>query len=374
MKAIAIKPGQSGVEYLELEEPHITSPHDVKIRILQVGICGTDVEEVRGGRADAPQGDNSLVIGHEMFGQVVETGEKVTKVRPGDYAVFTVRRGCGQCEPCLNNRSDLCYTGDYEERGIKKIHGFETEYIVDEEKHLVKVPESIAHLGVLTEPMSVAQKAIDVALQIQKARFPKGVGEDWLEGRTALVAGVGAIGLLAAFVLRLRGAKVIGLDIVPETSKRIQILKAIGGTYLNGNHTDTYKIDDRQGQIDFIFEATGVAKLSFQLIDALGINGIYVMTGIPTGDRPVCILGAEIMQQIVLSNQVIVGSVNAGAEHFEMGIRDLEKAHNRFQKAIEGMITRKIHYKDFMQALDQRSEDDIKTVVEWSELSSEPIP
>lgn len=366
MKAIAISPGQTGVEYIDVEEPQLQSPYDVKMKILQVGICGTDVEEVYGGRANAPENQSRLIIGHEMLGQVVETGKEVAIVKAGDYAVFTVRRGCGHCDPCLKNRSDLCYTGDYKERGIKSLSGFETEFIVDHEKHIVKVPENIAHLGVLSEPMSVAEKAIDVALQIQSARLPKGTGEDWLEGKTALVAGIGAIGLLAAFALRLRGAKVLGLDIVDDSSKRPEILKAIGGTYINGNETDAYHIDDQYGQIDFIFEATGVAKLSFQLIDALGINGIYVMTGIPQGDRPVCILGAELMKQLVLTNQIIVGSVNAGAEHFAMGIHDLELAHNRWKEAIEGMITRRINYKDFMEALEHRSDDDIKTVVEWA--------
>ena len=48
-----------------------------------------------GGRALAPEGRTALVIGHEMIGQVVETGKSVTAVKPGDHAVFTVRRGCG---------------------------------------------------------------------------------------------------------------------------------------------------------------------------------------------------------------------------------------------------------------------------------------
>ena len=77
MKAIAITPGVPAAELLEIPEPQITASNQVKVRILEVGICGTDREEVTGGRADAPAGSRHLVIGHEMFGEVVETGVEV---------------------------------------------------------------------------------------------------------------------------------------------------------------------------------------------------------------------------------------------------------------------------------------------------------
>ncbi|MBZ0296636.1 MAG: alcohol dehydrogenase catalytic domain-containing protein [Anaerolineae bacterium] len=60
----------------------------------------------------ADAGETHLVIGHEMLGQVVEVGTDVTVVQPNDYAVFTVRRGCGHCAACAMNRSDMCYSGD----------------------------------------------------------------------------------------------------------------------------------------------------------------------------------------------------------------------------------------------------------------------
>src|SRR3954462_8837073 len=113
MKAIAIVPGTTTVGLVDRPEPSLLSAKDLKIKVWNVGICGTDREEAAGGRADAPEGKDKLIIGNEMFGQVVETGSDVTKVRPGDHAVFTVRRGCNGCAACLNNRSDMCYTGKY---------------------------------------------------------------------------------------------------------------------------------------------------------------------------------------------------------------------------------------------------------------------
>lgn len=373
MKALSIIPGQADVLLTDMPEPQITSATQVKIKIYEVGICGTDREEAMGGRADVPHGHDHLVIGHEMLGKVVETGSEVSTVSAGDLAVLSVRRGCGKCTSCLNNRSDMCATGDYTERGIKASHGYETEFVVDDEQYVVKVPESIRSIGVLAEPMSVAQKAIDEALTIQTSRLPEAEKGKWIAGKKALVAGTGAIGILAAIALRLRGAEVIGLDIVDEDTKRPTILKKIGGRYIDSRKIEVTNIDDTFGEVDFIFEATGVAEVGFNLIDVLGVNGIYVMTGIPHDDRPVCITGAELMKQIVLKNQIILGSVNAGPKHFEMAIKDLERAKNKWGDLMDEIITNRITYTDFKEALEQRSIDDIKTVVVWVDDNGEEL-
>ena len=118
MNAIAVVPGTKTVRLVDRPEPAIVAPDDIKLRVLRVGICGTDREEAAGGRAKAPPAHDDLVLGHEMFGQVMDVGRAVTLVKPGDYAVFTVRRGCGPCRSCAMNRSDMCRTGLYAERGI----------------------------------------------------------------------------------------------------------------------------------------------------------------------------------------------------------------------------------------------------------------
>jgi threonine dehydrogenase-like Zn-dependent dehydrogenase len=366
MKSISLLNETRQVQLVEMPEPTITGPDQLKIKILEVGICGTDREQVEAGYGDVPRGMDRLVIGHEMLGEVVETGADVKAFSVGDYAVLTVRRGCGQCVSCKSNRSDMCYTGQFTERGIKGHHGFETEYVVDEEQYAVKVPAALRTVGVLTEPLSVIEKAIDEAQAIQAARLPQVEAATWLIGKRALVAGLGPIGLLAAIALRLRGAEVIGLDIVDEGSKRPEILRKLGGTYIDGRKTKTSLLDDHLGQIDFILEATGVAELGFQLIDALGVNGIYVMTGIPHGDRPVCITGADMMKQLVLMNQIILGSVNASTTHYAHAIQDLEKAKAKWGKLVDEIITSRLPYHQFREALDLRSDNDIKTVLEWA--------
>jgi glucose 1-dehydrogenase len=366
MKAIALIPGTTEVSLIEVKDPVISSPNQIKLKVWEVGICGTDREEVSGGRAEAPVGQKQLVIGHEMFGQVTETGNAVTKVQKGDYGVLMVRRGCGECEACRNGRSDMCYTGNYTERGIKAANGFQAEYVVDEEQYLVKVPASMKEIGVLTEPMSVASKAIDESLRIQQARLGSFTNnKNWLEGKKALIAGLGPIGLMAAFALRLRGAQVIGLDIVDEASLRSQLLKQIGGKYIDGRKTQVADIDTTYGEADFIFEATGIANLQLQLIDALAVNGIYVATGIPGGNRPLNLSADSLMKQLVLKNQVLLGSVNASLHHYQMAVADLQGSLERWPSVIKSVITDRFPYTNFSRALKHPSPEEIKVVVEW---------
>lgn len=365
MKAISLIPGTTNVSLVDVEEPVIEYSDEIKIKVLEVGICGTDREEAEGGRADAPPGEERLILGHEMFGRVVETGKNVKSVQVGDYGLFTVRRGCAKCSACNTNRSDMCFTGDYTERGIKGKDGFQSEFVVDEEKYFVKVPDSIRNIGVLTEPMSIAAKAIDEAIAIQKARLDDFEDiETWMYGKKALVGGIGAVGLLAAFALRLRGAEVYGLDIVDENSLRPTILKQIGGKYIDGRKIKTVDLDDEFGEVDFIFEAAGFATLQIELLDALGINGIYVSTGIPAGNRPITIDGADLMRQLVLKNQVILGSVNASPRHFKIAVADLEGSNKKWPEAIQQLITERIPASEFKTAL-KASAEEIKVVVEW---------
>ncbi len=366
MKAIAVVPGTTTVRLVDRAEPQVTAPDDVKVKVLRVGICGTDREEAAGGRALLPEGQPDLVIGHEMLGQVVETGAAVTRVKAGDCAVFTVRRGCGRCLPCRMNRPDMCATGDYRERGIWGLDGYQAEFAVDKERYVVRVPPELEPVGVLAEPLSVAEKAIDEAVRVQAARLPdSGATPDWLHGRRCLVAGLGPIGLLAATALRRRGAEVYGLDVVDAGTARPRWLETIGGHYVDGRQVKPDKIDDTVGPVEIIIEATGVALLEFDLIDALGRNGVYVLTGIPGGSRPVDIPGADLIRRLVLENQAMVGSVNASRDHFQMAVDDLGYAMLHWRDLVVGLITHRHAHTDFAAALASHPADEIKSVIEW---------
>lgn len=368
MRAIAITPGvPRSVRLVDREEPEITAPDQVKLRVLGVGICGTDREEAEGGRAEAPDGAAELILGHEMLGEVVEIGSDASLVQPGDLAVFTVRRGCGECGPCAIGRSDMCLTGRYRERGIKGLDGFQAEYVVDSAEHIVLIPDEIEEIGILTEPLSIVEKAIDDAVRLQFARLPVALASpDWLFGRPCLVAGLGPIGLLAVMTLAIRGARVFGMDIVPDDSPRPQWLRAIGGTYINGKDIEPNQIREEHGPMHLLFEATGAPSLAFNLLDALDLNGIYTLTGIPGSSRRIEIPAADLIRDLVLRNQVMVGSVNAARGHFQMAVNDLLEAEHRWPGLAARLITERHQPEAAPELLNHHASDEIKAVIEWA--------
>jgi len=219
---------------------------------------------------------------------------------------------------------------------------------------------------VLTEPLSVAEKAIDEAIRIQTVRLPEAAAApNWLYGRHCLVAGLGPIGLLAALALRLRGAEVYGLDVVDGNSARPQWLDHIGGIYVDGRTVSPDKVERDLKLMDLIVEATGVAVLEFNLLDALGKNGAYVLTGIPGGDRPLQLDGADLIRRLVLGNQVMIGSVNASRGHFQMAVDDLIRAQQTWGDHVTRLISHHRPYTDYQSALTHHESDEIKVVLEW---------
>lgn len=362
MKVLSLIPGTSHVELIDAEEPQILHPDEVKLKVLEVGICGTDRELAAAGRAIAPLGEDHLILGHEMLGEVVEIGSAVTRFKLKDHAVVVVRRSCGGCKACLNNRADMCYGEGYLERGIKGKHGFQAEYVVDKEQFLVNVPTSILPYGVLCEPMSVVEKALDEILKIQRVRLPDWTAAEDLAEKKVLVVGLGTIGLLAAIAIRLLGFKVYGIDIVPPTSKRVQLLEEIGGTYINGLSTPYPEIP----KVDLLIEAAGIAKLDFELFQVLGTNGGYVITGLPDPKAVFPISGGHLIHELVLKNQVILGSVNAGEKHWRHAIDDLCLAQKKWPGVISKLITNRLPKERFRELLGKVSEEEIKCVLVWS--------
>lgn len=366
MKAIAIVPGTPGSRVVDRPEPSISAPDEVKLRIVRVGICGTDRTEVSGGRADAPAGQKELVIGHEMFGEVAEIGSAVTRVKTGDFAVFTVRRGCAECAPCRMGRSDMCQTGKYKERGIHGLDGYQTELVVDKEEYIVRVPPELEAIGVLLEPLSIVEKAIEEMIRLQMIRLPEAaINPDWIVGRRCLVAGLGPVGLLAATVLRLRGADVYGLDVVDAASARPKWLGVIGGQYVDGRQASQFGPKGKVPPMDLILDASGVASLEFNLLDSLGRNGAYVLTGIPDGNHSLQIDAPQLVRQLVLGNQVMLGSVNAARAHFQMAVDDLSQAQLRWTGHVPALITNRYPYSQFPELVSHHPPDAIKEVIEW---------
>ena len=365
MKAILFDPTTKELRLGEHLEPRIQNADEVKLKVIEVGICGTDRHIAQG--ATPPPDEKELIIGHEMFGKVVEIGRSVSEFRVGDFAVVTVRRGCESCISCRSDRPDMCYLANYTERGIKGRHGFQCEYVVDHEKNLIKVPDSMQTCGVLCEPMSVIEKAIEEIITIQKNRLDGWSIPKNFQKKQVLVVGVGPIGLLACIALKLRGFQVFAQDIVPADSARAKLVEELGCIYIDGRMIKHQDFPREFGPMEIIVEAAGVAEINFQLLYALSNNGGCVLTGIPDPNANFPIAGGHLMQNLVLKNQVLLGSVNAGKKHWELAIQDLQEAQKKWPETIAKLITSRVSYHQFKEAISNCSEGEIKTVITWGE-------
>ena len=351
MKAVAVVPGKpNSVHLAKLDEPsvdEIPGGRGVLVKVLRVGVDGTDKEINAAEYGAAPPGFDFLIIGHEGLGQVEAVGSNVTDVRPGDYVVATVRRPGGNIYDLIGT-SDMTTDDTYFERGINLRHGFLTEYYVDDAEFIVKVPRGLRDVGVLIEPMTVVEKGIAQAYEIQRRL------RVW-RPRRAAVMGAGTIGLLATLACRLRGLEVTTFGLTRKPYLNSDLIEAIGGRY---ESTANVSIPDgarKYGPFDLIFEATGYSPVVFESMQALAKNGVLVLSSVTGGDRKVDVPADKINLEFVLGNKVMVGTVNANREYFEAGVRDMAQAEAEYPGWLTRLLTHPVkgleHYRELFDKL-----------------------
>lgn len=351
MKAIAVFPGKpNSVHLADLPKPsvkEIPNGRGVLVKVLRVGVDGTDKEINAAEYGAAPEGYDFLTIGHESFGQVVEVGEQVTELRPGDYVVATVRRP-GSSIYDLIGTNDMTTDDTYYERGINLRHGYLTEYYVDDAEYIVKVPQGLREAGVLLEPMTVVEKGIAQAYEIQRRL------RVW-RPRRAAVMGAGTIGLLATLALRLRGLEVTAFARNLKPSLNSELIEAIGARYESTQEVPVLEGAGMYGPFDIIFEATGFSPIVFESMQALNKNGVLVLSSVTGGDRKVEVPADKINLEFVLGNKVMVGTVNANREYFEMGVRDMAQAEAEYPGWMRRLLTHPVkgleNYEELLEKL-----------------------
>jgi len=344
MRAVGVLPGKREVRLIEHEAPKISATNQVKIRSLEVGVCGTDREICTFVYGSPPDGFDYLVLGHESLGEVIEVGDGVSRFKRGDLVVPSVRRPCPHeyCLPCREEKQDFCFTGDFTERGIKMTHGFMTEFYVDEDKYLTYVPPELRDVAVLVEPLTVAEKGLAQVRKVQQRLpwvAPNTRADQIGKGKTAVVLGAGPVGILGAMVLMVNGFKTCVYSRSKAPNPKSELVESIGAKYISCEVESVDQLAERIGNIDLVYEAVGTAKISYDVLRVLGLNGVYVFTGIPAPRPPVPVDADLIMRNLVLKNQVVVGTVNADREAFEGAIRDLGIFLKRWPSALRSLIT-----------------------------------
>ena len=348
MRAIAVFPGQKDIRIVEHEPPALRSPAAAKVRVLEVGVCGTDREIAGFQYGTPPPGSDHLVIGHESLSEVVEVGPEVDRPRVGDLVVLMVRRPCphAECPACRAGRQDFCVTGDFTERGIKGAHGYMTELVVDDARTMHVVPRELRDIAVLVEPLTIAEKALIQVRELQE-RFPwvpkarPGIpATGALAGcHRAVVLGAGPVGILGALALVAAGFETTVYSRQPCGDPKARLVESFGARYVSSETDTVEQLAERAGNIDLVYEATGASRLSFDVLEVLGTNGIFVFTGVPGRKAPIEVDTDLIMRNMVLRNQIVLGTVNAGPDAFAAATRDLGVFARRWPETVRALIT-----------------------------------
>ncbi len=376
MKAVSIFPRTQTFKILEHEAPRLSQPDQVMLRMLDIGICGTDREICSFEYGTPPEGHDYLVIGHESLAQVEEVGSAVSHLKPRDLVVPTVRRPCHHpgCRACRTGHQDFCYTGDFTERGIKEAHGYMTEFVVDHEQYMNLVPSDLREVAVLVEPLTIAEKAMAQVFWLMQHRPP------WIDpevpsaergrGLNGLVLGVGPVGLLGAMMLVSAGFETFVYSRELPPNPRIDLVSSIGATYISTQTTNIEQLHEQIGNIDLVYEAVGHSHFALEVLRVLGINGIFVLTGVPGLQAFIEADPARLMREMVLKNQVLFGTVNAGSESFASAIGDLDVFIKRWPVAVRTLIAGRYPPEQAFELILGRPTG-IKSVINFGEAGGE---
>ena len=346
MKAVTVEPGVAGsVRYEDVPEPD-ASTGSILVQAIAVGICGTDVEITSGVYGWSPPGRKRLILGHESLGRVVDPGPS-SGLDAGDLIVGIVRRPDPvPCPNCAVGEWDMCRNGQYTERGIKQIDGFMSDHWRIEPGYFTKLDPTLGLLGVLLEPTTVVAKAWELVAAMRARAF-------W-EPHQVLVTGAGPIGMLAALLGVQHGLDVHVLDQVTEGAKP-QLVHDLGATYHSG------AIADVGFQPDVVIECTGAGTLIVDSIHNVGSGGVVCLTGVGSGGPQSGLATADVAKEIVLQNNVVIGSVNANRRHFYRAAQALAAADRDW---LARLISRRVPPERIADAL-QRGPDDIKVVIDF---------
>ncbi len=321
---------EPGLTLLEVPDPH-PGPAEVLVRVQATSLCGTDAhvyrwDEWARGRIHPPR-----ILGHEVCGEVVELGDGVSSVRPGDYVAAESHITCGQCFQCRTGQAHVCQT--YRLLGID-VDGSYAEYVALPERVLWKTsPDIPPELACVQEPLGNAVYAALV--------------ED-LSGCSVLISGCGPTGLFAAAVARVAGASVILATDISEY--RLGLAKQVGADHVLNANTDRPEaiagaiLDLTGGEgVDCALEMSGDPGALHQAFRSVKNGGRVTLFGIPTG--PVCF---DLPNEIIFKGIRVYGVTGRRLFNTWYRLAGLFKAG----LDIRPVITHRLPLADFAQGFD----------------------
>ena len=289
MRAAVLTEINKPLEILDLEQEG-PKAGEARVQVKATGVCLSDWHVMNG---DWPF-PLPFVPGHEAAGVVVEVGEGVTNLKPGQHIIFSFRPNCGECRYCSRGRSVLCNGHDDTPRylmhdGTPRLRlngepvnqmariGTFSEYVVCPAEQLVPIREDLPWTWAAIIGCSVAT---GVGSVIRHAKVDA--------GSTVLVIGCGGVGLNTVQGAKLAGAStIIGVDI---KENKLDYARHFGATHTINAAKSNNLIEDIRDLtgglgVDYAFDAIGSQQTALQVVDAIAPGGHAVFIGMPKTDE-----------------------------------------------------------------------------------------
>ena len=271
MKAMMLN-GIKQIEMMEVPDPEIVNDNDVLIKILAVGVCGSDVHYYVSGKIGSQVVKYPFTVGHESAGIVEKVGPGVTKVKVGDRIAVEPAVSCWECDQCKAGRHHTC-------RKLKflgcpgQIEGCLSEYIVMPQESCFKIKDEMSMAQAsISEPLAIGVYAVKRSVPMQNAKVA--------------VLGMGPIGLSVMLPAMAQGAE--GVYVTDKIDGRVDLAANNGATWAgNPDKEDIVAkiLEQEPGGMDVVFECCGDQEALDQAIEILKPGGKLMIIGIPEFDR-----------------------------------------------------------------------------------------
>lgn len=315
---------------IEIPEPAIFNPNEVKIKLTAVGVCGSDIHYYSEGKIGSQVVEYPFPVGHECSGVIIEKGTAVTNVEIGDLVVVDPSVHCGECDQCLSGRPHTCRNNKF--LGCPgQLDGCLGDYIVLPDFTCFRVTGSLNPVqAALIEPLSIGVYAVRLAGIVQK---------DVAVG----IFGAGPIGL--SILMKLLADDIKNIGLIEPLDYRLKRAGEIGASYLINPRTQNVaqEVIKKEGfLLDVVFEASGEQEAVDNALSILKPGGKLVLVGIPPDAK--YIFNMDMMRR----KEIIVINVRRQNHCVEEAI-DLVKSG---KTDVEGMVTHNFSLEETAKAFD----------------------
>ncbi|ASA23270.1 NAD(P)-dependent alcohol dehydrogenase [Paenibacillus donghaensis] len=267
----AVMPKPGSIEIRELPVPQV-GDHEVLVKIMAVGVCGSDLHYYEHGRVGRFIVEQPIILGHECAGLIVAIGDKVTQASIGDRVAVEPGVTCGHCRACKAGRYNLC--PDVQFLATPPVDGAFVQYLAIREDMVFRIPDHLSYEeAALNEPFSVGIHAA------KRTRLQA--------GETVAIMGMGPVGLMAVAAAKSYGAARIMVTDLEEV--RLQAAMRLGATHaVNIRNEDALEAirqwTDGAG-VDVAWETAGSPQALQSALYSLRRGGRLAIIGLPAQDQ-----------------------------------------------------------------------------------------